>query len=416
MKFPHFRTFCDLILLMIFISPIGAQNLSSTFIIDDEGWTTINGSNLSWKDRGGNPGGFILGEDSDNMSTWYYISPRSWSGNWTRYIGNNLSFDMRLINHGSGYNDNFDDMIILNGVNNSSLSWPGLFASWPVEPTASWTHYEIALLASNFGVNESEFLRILDNVTCIRIRGEYSNKGDIEGLDNVFIAGIADLNSTKGHGHANAADMGFSHRCVDVTSGFAERDGSGEGKSSSSILGNTIRLYCEDNVWGTHSASARVWDEFVYDESDQMSRIILEARIKGTMTLVSPPIRIQGPGIFDDLFKPIVSPEGSLDLNVYMILRDCTDGIDIDKKLLFEKTSNDAAFFDEAIDESVSGYIDAMLIKGHTYQVILEGSASSSAQGISGTILDFSSPGLSYGIAWNYDEIEWIQNNFRLSI
>lgn len=406
MKFFYFRTSRDLILLLLFISPICAQNLSSTFDIDDEGWSAINGSNLSWKYRGGNPGGFILGEDSDNESIWYYISPAPWSGNWTQYIGDNLSFDMRLIDSGDGYNDNFEDIIIIYGLNNSSISWPGVYSSWPVEPAIFWTHYEIGLLASNFGVNESEFFRFMDNVSDIRIRGEFSNRGDLEGLDNVIIAHSANYPTRRDH--TNEAHLGFGRKSTSVTSGLNERDGSGEGKSYSNIRGNTIQLYCEDNVWGTHSASGRIWDEFVYDELDHMNRIILNVGIKGTMTLLSPPIRVQGPDILDGLFKVIVSPEGSTDLNVYMILRDITDGIDIDKKQLYEKTSGDATFFDEAVDESVSGYIDAKLIKNHTYQVILEAGASSSAKGISGTIVDFSSPQLAYGISWNYDDVEWI--------
>lgn len=406
MKYIHFRTIRDLILLLLFISPIWAQNLSSTFDIDDEGWSAINGSNLSWKYRGGNPGGFILGEDSDNENTWYYVSPASWSGNWTQYIGDNLSFDMRLINSGDGYNDNFEDIIIICGLNNSSISWPGVNSSWPIEPTASWTHYKVGLLASNFGVNESEFFLFMDNVSDIRIRGEFSNKGDIEGIDNVFI--IHSANYSTRRSHAKDAHLGFSHKSTAVTSGLSERDGSGEGTSYSNIRGNTIQLYCEDNVWGTHSASGKIWDEFVYDGLDHMNRIILNVGINGTMTLLSPPIRIQGPGILGDLFKPIVSPEGSADLNVYMILRDSTDGIDIDKKLLYGKASGDATFFDEAVNKSASSYIDAKLIKNHTYQVILEAGASSSAKGISGTIVDFSSPHLAYGISWYYDEIKWI--------
>jgi len=400
MKYFYLRIGRNPVMLLLLISPICAQNFTSNFQIDDEGWTTINGANLSWNCRGGNPGGFILGEDSDNDKIWYFLSPRSWSGDWTQYIGGNLSFDIRRINSRDGYNDNFDDIIIINGFNSSPISWPGIDSPWPAEPSMSWTHYEIGLLASNFGLDKNNFSKIMSNISSIQIRGEFDNKNDIEGLDNILISRQLNSSGSIKFDYKNAAHPGFNHRSKNATSGLAGKDGSGDGNSYSNINDSTIRLYCEDSVWGTHSASAKIWDEFVYNSEDHL--------INGAMTLLSAPIRIQGPSLFGGLFKPLVSPDGSVDIKVFMILRDITDGIDIDKKLLYEKSSGDSTFFDETIDEQASNYIDAKLINNHIYQVMLEAKASSSSEGISSTVVDFSSKQQAFGLSWNYCEVNWI--------
>ena len=177
-------------MVLLFFTPLGSsQNFTSTFDFGDDGWGPEGGANVSWMERGGNPGGFLLGEDVDENSTWYYISPESWSGNWTPHIGDNLSFDIRLIDDDDGVNLNFDDVLKIYGLNGSFVAWPGSTVPWPGEPVrGEWTHYEIALVPSSFGVNESEFCEMMEHVDNISIRGEYSDGRDLEGLDNVIVA------------------------------------------------------------------------------------------------------------------------------------------------------------------------------------------------------------------------------------
>jgi len=49
---------------------IGANTVQGyTFDQGDELWRSGGGANLSWMKGGGNPGGFLLGEDSDENKT-----------------------------------------------------------------------------------------------------------------------------------------------------------------------------------------------------------------------------------------------------------------------------------------------------------------------------------------------------------
>ena len=96
---------------------IGANKIEGhAFDRGDGLWRSEGGANLSWMERGGNPGGFLLGEDADENKTWYYVSPESWPGNWTARVGDVLSFDIRLINDENCINLDFSDILKIYGA------------------------------------------------------------------------------------------------------------------------------------------------------------------------------------------------------------------------------------------------------------------------------------------------------------
>ncbi len=400
-----------ILIALIFFAPLGSsQNLTSTFDLGDEGWSSVGGANVSWMERGGNPGGFLLGEDADENSTWRYVSPKSWSGNWTPYIDDSLSFDIRLIDDDDGFNLNFDDILMIYALNGTFVAWPGSRVPWPGEPERGvWTHYEIALTPDSFGVNESDFLEVMEQVDNISIRGEYSDGRDLEGLDNVMVTPprndtadrptivhhegddlTVELEIPPGTSLESVEPEPFYRRETTVTSGICNKGGSGDGSSSSRIEDERIMLYCEDTGFGTHWASGAVWDEFVYDGDDHLNKIDLKCHIKGGIAVAGVP------GV----------SKNSADLKVYMILYDKTEDFLVDKVPIYSTAAKDESYLDQHIDEWPMGEMEAELMKGHVYQVKLEAVASSSTMGLSSLIVGFSSS--DEGIFWLYDQVKWI--------
>jgi hypothetical protein len=411
-----------ILIVFLFSTPLGSsQNLTSTFDFGDDGWGPEGGANISWMERGGSPGGFLLGEDTDENETWRYISPESWSGNWTSHIGENLSFDIRLIDDDGGVNLNYDDILMIYGLNCSVLAWPGLIAPWPGEPARGvWTHYEIALVPGSFGVNESKFLEIMERVDKISIRGEYSDGHDLEGLDNVVVAPprtyvpdrpiivhhdggdvIIKLETPPETSLEPAVEPEpFRWRNNTVKSGFNYSGGSGDGSSSSSNQGERIMLYCEDTGAGNHWASGAVWNEFNYDREDHLCRATLGCHVKGGVAVV---------GVLDIFDILGLDPfKNSADLKVYMILQDLTDNFVVKKELIYSMAYKDDPFLNEIIDEWPTGEIEAELRKDHVYRLKLEATASSSAIGLSSLIVDFSGFDPEEHIKWSYGEVRWI--------
>ena len=407
-----------ILIALLFFSSLGSsQNLTSAFDFGDDGWSSEGGANVSWMERGGNPGGFLLGGDADENGTWRYVSPEPWSGNWTPHIGDNLSFDIRLIDDGDGVNLNFDDILKICSHNGTFIAWPGSVAPWPGEPARGvWTHYEIALVPSSFGVNESEFLAIMENVENISIRGEYSDGHDLEGLDNVIVAPPQTRSTDRPPSGGHEDDVyviepgshleppvevePFYWRNNTVKSGLNYSGGSGDGSSSSKNQGERIMLYCEDTGAGNHWATGAVWNEFAYDREDHLCKVTLKCQVKGGMAVAGVP---DVGGLFGmDLFK------NSADLKVYMILQDLTEDFVVEKVLIHSTTSKDDAFLNEIVDEWPTGEIEAELMKDHEYQLKLEAAASSSTIGLSSLIVDFWGSDPEEHIKWYYGEVKWI--------
>ncbi len=184
-----FHLFAVFFLITSFSGGVNAD-LESSFDADADGWTTTPGIggaiNFSWESTGGNPGGFIAATDG-GAQQWYFISPDSWDGDWSPYIGGMLRYDIRILNPTAPPYDYFklDDVQIYSGTGN--------YAAWnsSINPTDSWTSCAVQLVSSNFTVTGSaSFDDILANVTELRVRGEYLNYYDREGLDNVSITDV----------------------------------------------------------------------------------------------------------------------------------------------------------------------------------------------------------------------------------
>ena len=175
--------FCFFALMSLLWTANAHASLVSTFDNSSENWRSANDVTLSWKNVGGNSGGYLQGNDWGDGRVWYFVSPTSWSGDWSQYIDNMLSFDLKLITTGGG-NPFSADILRIYGYNGNTLRWNGN------DPSSSWTHYDVLLNPTSFAVTENNFLGVISNVKEIWIRGEYTDAHDIEGLDNVNVVPI----------------------------------------------------------------------------------------------------------------------------------------------------------------------------------------------------------------------------------
>lgn len=230
--------------------PFGSA-LKSTFDSSNEGWRPGNDASLSWQSEGGNPSGFLQGDDLGDGRQWYYISPESWSGDWTSYVGGKLSFDLRLISTGGG--EEFSaDILRIYGSNGNFVSWSG------TPPRGSWTHYEVDLTPSVFGISDTEFREIMGDVSEIWIRGEYTYKHDVEGLDNVMVTvpmvlpGIAKIGfGSTPKGSTNWVEYYWDGNLEGI---YVDVDTSSAGFTSTPVY--VTSLVGDANQWSTTGASS----------------------------------------------------------------------------------------------------------------------------------------------------------------
>lgn len=149
---------------------------ASGFDLDAEGWQSAGGGAIAWQSSGGNPAGFLRG--SSPNSTWHFASPPAWAGNWQHY--KLVKFDLAIVNR--QYADApRNDILVIRGANGTDLVWSGF------SPEFNWTHYEVPLVPAAFGVGQAAFDAVMQDVTELRILGEYTTASEQTGLDNVAL-------------------------------------------------------------------------------------------------------------------------------------------------------------------------------------------------------------------------------------
>lgn len=149
-------------------------DFTSSFDSDLEGWTTDGDGDSEWVATGGNPGGYLLGKDQALGSSWHFVSPAEWQGNWINFTW--LQFKLKAMAGGWSFNER--PMVCLSGMNGIDLWWTG-----PV-PHQSWTPYGIALTPEAFGTNAVVFNSVMSYVKELRIYGEVSSGVDRAAMDS----------------------------------------------------------------------------------------------------------------------------------------------------------------------------------------------------------------------------------------
>jgi hypothetical protein len=171
---------------------------SEGFDAGTDGWQAVNGSmNYQWQSSGGNPGGYVSGQDASGTQLWFFAAPAGsgFIGDLTAAYGGTLSFSERLLSINP--TTQTAQVQIVDG-GGSLLS----FHSNSYTPEFGWTSLAISLSADAGGgtwsyftsassagtpATASEMMSVLSDVTAFRILGDYRSAGEITGLDSISL-------------------------------------------------------------------------------------------------------------------------------------------------------------------------------------------------------------------------------------
>lgn len=173
---------------------LGAQSDFNTGI---EGWVLAGDSTTSVPNHvpvGGNPDGFIHGDDLVTGGTWYWQAPLKFLGDNSAAYGSTLTYDQRM--RGSNPSDLFTDHDIVLASPTVTLYYDFIGASpTKVPKDLIWTSYSIPLTEAGWKLSntllppsQAVFQNVLANTTLLKIRGEFLNGADNGDLDNVVLA------------------------------------------------------------------------------------------------------------------------------------------------------------------------------------------------------------------------------------
>ena len=158
--------------------------LSHSFETSADGWsiTTDTGSREPvFRAAGGDPGGFIAGDDEALGETWYFSAPASVLSSLPAAIDGRLSFSLKQSSDVPGYLD--DDIVIVGPAGRLSYRFDSA-------PATTWTRFSVALSADagwqwnwNAPATAEQMRSVLGDATRLEIRGEYQTGPDDGGLD-----------------------------------------------------------------------------------------------------------------------------------------------------------------------------------------------------------------------------------------
>ena len=175
---------------LLFLSAATLVAQVNTFDADNQGWRA-SGDPVStvaaWQATGGNPGGYIRVTDAAQGGTWYFEAGNAYKGNKCDAYDRFLRWDQFTSDTANQQVFGGDPDVVLEG-NNLTLVFDNA-----QNPTLAWTHYDIQLredagwrLGNTGGPapTQAQFRAVLNNVTALRIRGEYRAQADYGGIDN----------------------------------------------------------------------------------------------------------------------------------------------------------------------------------------------------------------------------------------
>ena len=166
---------------LAFAFGIGASRpavaLQTSFDSGLDGWTAF-GIAISWQSSGGNPGGYLRGDDLADAS--YLIAPAAFLGNLSAFDGGQMSFDHIAIDldgfpiAGAG-----GEVTIFSGAQSATADL--------LTPSLSWQTGSVPLTAAAWGVSQATWTGILANVTAIYIVIDSTFGVGTDGFDNFTI-------------------------------------------------------------------------------------------------------------------------------------------------------------------------------------------------------------------------------------
>lgn len=189
-------------LVVGFARPLLAQ-VSSTFAVNAEGWTTPNDADgtIGYSATGGNPNGFVFGSPSSIVlgATTVYVpytfdAPNTFIGNKSAYLNGTLRFDLQSSTTGASAQR---AEVILTDVTGVSLYY---FPTTPFQPPSgpAWQTYSVSLSATlgfwkttnsatGTAATQAQILSVLTSLNTLSIRGLHRDANITSRLDNVTL-------------------------------------------------------------------------------------------------------------------------------------------------------------------------------------------------------------------------------------
>ncbi|MCK6548619.1 hypothetical protein L6R52_22430 [Myxococcota bacterium] len=157
----------------------GCLLVESRFDATTEGWTYEgDGTNVRLTT------GALTISDAGDGRIWAFIAPAKFTGNFSAAYGGALSYRFRV----SARNITGTDAVTITGANGIAMQISTAY------PTTTFTTYTIPLVAGSWTnastgavLTEAQIRGVLQNITRLRIRGEYANTADVGYLDDVVI-------------------------------------------------------------------------------------------------------------------------------------------------------------------------------------------------------------------------------------
>ncbi len=193
MRFSAYGWSVALGMMLLSARPAAATSIiSSTFTVDDEGWTAT-GATVTHEATGGHPGGFLAIADTGS-DTFEVYPPAKFKGDLSAFEDGWLTYDVKLLvpttplaSVGSG----FGRIQLEGGGANATFD----YAPTPPIPSPDfWKTYTVPMTASAWHTTEANWDTVLSDVTNFHIILE-PNNGDTVGLDNFKLAPVPEPSS-----------------------------------------------------------------------------------------------------------------------------------------------------------------------------------------------------------------------------
>jgi hypothetical protein len=166
--------------------------VTTNFENGDEGWLIFGDAQGGTAtpnivQTGGNPGAYLSAVDDVTGGVWYWQAPDKYRGDFSRYYGANISFDLKQSTLSSQFEA--DDVVLQGGGLKLVLDLPN-------NPGLDWTPYSLTVdTESDWRIDnrngtvatEEQIKNALSDLSLLLIRGEYVTGPDTGGLDNAKI-------------------------------------------------------------------------------------------------------------------------------------------------------------------------------------------------------------------------------------
>lgn len=178
-------------------SIVSAAPLLSGFDAGDEGWLvdssqgTQGVTDFAWNLAGGNPDGHVSARDIGDQGGWWFLSPLTWGGDWTGYLGGTIRFDVFAIAGQATVMNPPVEAVVLVLEDGGRLRARGSAGA----VLEQWVSVEVPLVAESFNLTNStygSFDEALGHIVRLVIPGDFVyRQNDIARLDNVEVRALA---------------------------------------------------------------------------------------------------------------------------------------------------------------------------------------------------------------------------------